>query len=59
MLQNYPGDHPTYQKFVVKQLRSHYATIPSAALLDSLLTIVKRFWLKNLTSVDTRIQQRS
>lgn len=55
MLPSYPGGHPTYQNSVVEQLRNHYAN--SAKLPDTLLDIAERFWEKDLTGVDTLIQQ--
>lgn len=43
MLPTYPGDHATYQKFVVEQLRNHYAY--PANLPDTLLDIAEYFLL--------------
>ena len=54
MLPNYSSGHLAYQNFVVEQLRTHYAD--PAELPDSLMSIAERFWLKNLTDMDTRMQ---
>ena len=55
MLPIYPGGHVAYQNFVVEQLRNHYAN--PAELPDSLLDIAERFWEKNLTGIDTLMQE--
>lgn len=55
MLPIYPGGHVAYQNFVVEQLRNHYAN--PAELPDRLLDIAERFWEKNLTGIDTLMQE--
>lgn len=55
MLPIYPGGHMAYQNFVVEQLRNHYAN--PAELPDRLLDIAERFWEKNLTGIDTLMQE--
>lgn len=55
MLPIYPGGHMAYQNFVVEQLRNHYAN--PAELPDRLLDIAECFWEKNLTGIDTLMQE--
>lgn len=55
MLPIYPSGHVAYQNFVVEQLRNHYAN--PAELPDRLLDIAERFWEKNLTGIDTLMQE--
>lgn len=54
MLPKYPGGHAAYQKFVVEQLHNYYDD--PADLPGHLLDIAERLWEKDLTEVDTLMQ---